>query len=178
MIFCRSAIILKEKGKIIYFINIKQLKKDIINRDFNERDRFIYMFIYIIGYESLLTLFYLLPSEESVTLTLLDYVDTIGTFLIITIGTYFLYRANGGRQGEDFLGRYFSIVWVVGIRTLLLYFIVPLAILGILHLITNYSMESDSFDRVTTILDLLYSLILYFCAYRAISEIHQKTLKV
>jgi len=44
----------------MYFINIKQLKKEIINKDFTEKDRFIY----IMGFNIIFALFFLSSVEK------------------------------------------------------------------------------------------------------------------
>ena len=142
----------------MYFINIKQLKQDIINRDFTEKDRFIYAFITIIGY-SILSESYILSANPT-TLLFSDYIYNILMVFITAIGTYYLYLANGGRDGEDFLGRYFSIVWVVSIRILLPYIVV-------LFILTSESIESGIMvlDGVFSMMLFLYTFVLYYCSY-------------
>jgi hypothetical protein len=49
-----------------------------------------------------------------------DVANTIGDALLILAGGYLAYRANGGTEGRDFLGRFVSIGWVLGIRLLVL----------------------------------------------------------
>ena len=138
----------------MYFINIKQLKQDIINRDFTEKDRFIYAFIYIVIYSILSELSIISCSVENPTeLLISDYIMDMGTVLITIIGTYFLYRVNGGNNGEDFLGRYFSITWVMSIRLL------PLILVAIIVGVISINIHSP-IDR-----DMLDSILVFFIFY-------------
>ena len=147
----------------MYFINIKQLKKEIINKDFTEKDRFIYMFIYIMGFNIIFALFFLSSYENALPITMLDYFDNISTVLITGAGTYYLFKANGGDDGEDFLGRYFSITWVVGIRLLLPYLILSSFIFIIMDAV--FHVGEDILNITITVFFLLYTFLVYYCSY-------------
>lgn len=58
-------------------------------------------------------------------LSTLYFIENISTSIIEIIGTIFI--ANGGAKGTDFLGKYFSISFVVSIRFTLV--IIPLYLL-------------------------------------------------
>ena len=49
-----------------------------------------------------------------------DVAGICGDAALLGAGSYLAYRANGGADGRDLLGRYFSVTWVVGIRFLVL----------------------------------------------------------
>ena len=155
----------------MYFINIKQLKQDIINRDFTEKDRYIYMFLYLLG----CTFFWLLDNKNKMGPTVgFNVVDMSTTFVLI-IGTYFLYKANGGSKGEDFAGRYFSIVWIVAIRWFVPY---------LLFVITLWSIIGISADKYSRIFEVsftifsfsygLYMAIVYYCSYGHMTDVSKK----
>lgn len=101
----------------MYFWKIEALKEDIKNNRFTEKDRFVYGLIYIVlcagGMEAMMRL----PIESP---NVWDTIGSLGNILITFIGTIIVYRSNGGAAGKDFLGRYFSIGFVVGIRFLVL----------------------------------------------------------
>lgn len=101
----------------MYFIKINKLKEDIREKRFGEKDRFIYAFIYIFLNTLFIEFSLYFPIEES---NIWDNLDSVCTIVITAVGTYYAYRANGGKNGTDFLGRFFSINFVVGIRFLLL----------------------------------------------------------
>ena len=126
------------------------------------------MFIYITIYAIFSELAFF---ENSTAPVMSDYIGNIGTALITILGTYYLYRANGGNNGEDFLGLYFSITWVITIRLL------PLLIIfiGIAIIINmNFIVDSDKLDIATNLFALLYDFAIYYCSYGYISEISKK----
>ena len=157
------------KGKTkMYFINIKQLKQDIINKEFSEKDRFIY----IIAYTILGELSFLAFIENSTAPMITDYISGIGTIIITAIGTYYLYLANEGSKGEDFLGRYFSIVWVVIIRLLYPYLFLSTVILIIMG--TGFDVDSNILEITMMIFSLLYGFFIYYCSYGHMVEVSKK----
>ncbi|WP_221799301.1 hypothetical protein [Oceanobacter mangrovi] len=107
----------------MYFWKIEELKEDIRASDFRENDRFIYAFLYLglsaIGMEVMMYM----PVENP---NIWDLVDSIGNIIIPIAGTFFAYKANGGANGSDFLGRFFSINFVVAIRFIAL--LIPMSI--------------------------------------------------
>jgi len=111
----------------MYFWKIENLKQDIITPKFSEKDRFIYAFIYIslsvIMIEAL-TYISVLSVEE---FNIWDNINSITNIIIPIVGTFYAYKMNGGSQGNDFLGKFFSINFVVSIRFLAL--LVPLFLL-------------------------------------------------
>ncbi|HCE3663691.1 TPA: hypothetical protein NG674_004759 [Vibrio parahaemolyticus] len=103
----------------MYFLNIESLKRDIVAERLTEKDRFKYALIYIVF--SIIALEYF-QQENSGKLNLWLQVEAALNVIIVLLGTYFAYRANGGENGQDFLGRYFSISFVVSIRFSVLLF--------------------------------------------------------
>ena len=159
------------KGKNrMYFINIKQLKEDIVNHEFREKDRFIYVFISIILYTIFTELSFLASLESSTIPLITDYISSAGTVIITIMGTYYLYRANGGDSGEDFLGRYFSIVWVVSIRLMIPYIIVATTLIVIMSTGGNEIILEIIFMLST----LIYYFAVYFCSYGHLVDIYKK----
>lgn len=125
----------------MYFWNILQLKEDIRSGDFGEKDRFIYAFIYIALATIGMEVSGIIPLEDR---NIWDNVSVIGNILIPIIGTIFAYRANGGRNGRDFLGRFFSIGFVLFIRFLVL--LVPIIMTLFGYYIYAYAEE----DKILT----------------------------
>ena len=160
------------EGKIkMYFINIKQLKQDIINKKFSEKDRFIYVFIYIMSYAFFSELDDLAFIENPTAVLMSDYIYSIGILLITAIGTYYLYKANDGSEGEDFLGRYFSITWVVFIRLL---FLIPIFIGVIIIIKTIFEEDQDILDIMFIVFDFIYAFLIYYCSYGHMVEVSKK----
>ncbi|MCL9780991.1 hypothetical protein M9194_06040 [Vibrio sp. S4M6] len=123
----------------MYFWDIHSLKRDIISGGLSEKGRFLYFFIGIILLRELVDLVDLFINSYFIS----DFSDQDnessnwfgsminGTLLslIICLGTYYSYRVNSLNDGNDFLGRFVSISFVVGIRFLVLLVIFLLAIL-------------------------------------------------
>ncbi len=155
----------------MYFINIKQLKQDIINRDFTEKDRYIYMFLYIMG----CTFFWLLDNKNKMGPTVgFNVVDMSTTFVLI-IGTYFLYKAKGGSKGEDFIGRYFSIAWVIAIRWFVPYLILVISLWIIMSItFDNNSVICEVSFRIFSFSYGLYMAIVYYYSYGHMTDVSKK----
>ena len=153
----------------MYFINIKGLKKDIVEKKFNEKDRFTYILLYI-GLSALLFEFLtLFPDEEA--LSSYDYAYSILSVLITFLGTYFIYKANGANEGEDFAGKYFSIIWVISWRVMLI--TTPIIILLIFYSI--YKDLSSVFEEIVCFIwGVGVEFLIYFLSYKAVLEIRNQ----
>ena len=156
----------------MYFINIKQLKKDIIEKRFSEKDRFIYILVFIMLDTIFLELTFLPITEPNYEPSIIDYASSIMTILVTFLGTYFIYKANGGVKGDDFAGKYFSLTWVRSIQFLLFFF--PAII--IFFILDAYLFQlSDINNEIVFFLFLsVYSSALYFYSYKDVLEIKAK----
>ncbi|HFQ4946496.1 TPA: hypothetical protein ACGUVO_004584 [Vibrio vulnificus] len=108
----------------MYIWNIEGLKKDIKVGRLTEKDRFIYMFLTsiftVLGFEFALRM----PVEPR---NIWDTISSLSSVLIPILGTFLAYRANGADNGTDFLGRFFSISFVVTVRFFAL--LIPMLVL-------------------------------------------------
>jgi len=153
----------------VYFWNIEALKNDIREGSLSENDRFIYFIIYLFFSAIGLELIMYTPIENA---NIWDYVDSLLNILIVIVGTVFAYKANGSSSGNDFLGKYFSISFVVSIRFLI--YLVPL--MGLLIVCYEYVL-SDSEVLATTYIDVIpfivWSSLLYWNICKHIKQINQ-----
>ncbi|MDK2596054.1 hypothetical protein [Pseudoalteromonas obscura] len=94
----------------MYFWNISKLKLDLVANKLTT----LCDLKYLIATLALLSLS-VTYSENS---NLFDYLSTLVDICVLTFGTWFCYRVNGGKTSKDFLRRYLSIGWVVGIRVI------------------------------------------------------------
>ena len=104
------------------FWKIEKLQEDIKSNEFSEKDRFIYALIFLTLATASIEFEIWLPSGN---LNIWDGVTSISCFLIGTAGMIFAFVANGGSNGKDFLGRYFSIGFVLFIKLMVL--IIPIS---------------------------------------------------
>ncbi len=141
----------------MYFWKIEKLKKDIQAKQLTEKDRFIYLFINILLIEFILVnvadIGMLFEYSNS---NIWDSVDSILSVLIVALGTLFAFKANGGTTGTDFLGKFFSVSFVVNIRFL----VILLTILAI-YFYTPYSF----LENETTLLNIIPANIWYIALY-------------
>lgn len=153
----------------MYFINIKELKKDIVEKKFSEKDRFIYIMLYI-GLSAIL--FELLISfPDDTILTIYDYTASTISVLILLIGSYFIYKENGANNGEDFAGKYFSIIWVVSWRVVLA--IIPLIILFLIFI--SYQELALVYEEVFLLILLTgMEFLIYYLSYKHTLDIQNK----
>ncbi len=101
----------------MYFWKIEDLKRDIKEKQLTEKDRFIYALIFVVFSAIGMELVALMPMENGNIWYILFSVSSV---LIVALGTVFVFKANGGSAGTDFLGKYFSISFVVNIRFLVI----------------------------------------------------------
>jgi hypothetical protein len=59
----------------------------------------------------------------------------VALILFVGGGTYAAYRANGGRQGSDFVARYVAISWVLGNRLAVMLLLPIMAVLFVLAMV-------------------------------------------
>ncbi|EGQ8047253.1 hypothetical protein HYO05_23050 [Vibrio parahaemolyticus] len=97
----------------MYIWNIKSLKEQIRSGRLTEKDRFIYMFLTLIFTVLGIELALRIPIESG---NVWDTISSVSSVLIPILGTLLAYKANGADNGTDFLGRYFSISFVVTVR--------------------------------------------------------------
>ncbi|CAA6804230.1 MAG: Unknown protein [uncultured Sulfurovum sp.] len=153
----------------MYFINIKQLKEDIINDDFGEGKQFIYFFVFLVLNTIFFELGVLIPAEEA---TFLDYFDSIFLIISTLVGTYFMYKGNTSEKGKDFIGRYFAITWVVFIRL-----IIPLFITSFILLVAYSYIDVISDFYLDVLVSLIFSIYIvlgYFYSYKHIVDINKR----
>jgi len=158
----------------MYFTNLKSLKEDLTNDRFTESDRFIYLFVYI-AFSSI----FMEISDYGMAIenpTILDYINSAIIILFDIFGTYFIYKANGGSEGKDFAGKYFSLTWVRGIRGFFL-------ILGlyIIYEIVNeiyLNLPSSISNIIEIIILFVFLLYVYVGTYKDVLEIKKKEEKV
>jgi hypothetical protein len=104
----------------MYWVAVKRLKQDLVERRVSEHSAFSYFLAVTIFDAFLINGVVTFPGE--VTPNVVSIAQILTPVAIIIVATLLLYRANGGASGESFFIRYFALVWVVGIRFL------PLAI--------------------------------------------------
>jgi hypothetical protein len=103
----------------MYFWRIEKLKSELALRPLSEREALPYFIAFLL----LSTIAANLPQSSY---SFWDGVSAAWCIGIAVLGTIYIYRQNGGRDGQHFLQRYFAISWVMSLR--LIAFVVAVAI--------------------------------------------------
>lgn len=92
----------------MYFWKIDLLKQDLTQGTLSEKEQFKYLFAP--------TIVISLATIPFVNNNAWDIYSAIVSGIISVLGTYYIYRGNGGSNGKHILQRFTSLAWVVGIR--------------------------------------------------------------
>ena len=93
----------------MYFYSIRPLKERLAAGPLPEAESFPYLVIFVAA----TAIASWLPGEfENVW----DWTQMVLSVAVAVMGTWILYRANGGASGRDFLSRYVVLGWVVTVR--------------------------------------------------------------
>jgi uncharacterized membrane-anchored protein YitT (DUF2179 family) len=153
---------------------IESLKEEIKKGELGEKDRFLYALIAITLSAIGIEMVELMPTENR---NVWDAINSASNIVIVTLGTIFAFKANGGSKGTDFLGRYFSISLVVGIRFLVILIPLILALLAYYFFAVSKDpdLNSTAYDTVPF---MIWSAALYWRVYVHIADVNKKNLPV
>lgn len=141
----------------MYFWNIRNIKEEIREEKLSEKDKFIYLFIYLVLSYTTSEVMSIWPLEIR---NLWDNIFSISSLAICLLGTLYAFRANGGSSGKDFLGKYFSIGFVVGIRFLVIS--IPLFIAIVVY---NIMVFPDAEEPPSTFYSTIPLIVLVLAYY-------------
>ena len=150
--------------------NTNKLKSKLCTNTFSEKDRLFYLVIFLFLVGSIIEITVFMPAITPNLSTILTSIVNIGCSII---GTIVAYKVNGGNQGHDFLGRYISIGFIVGLKL----FIISLLVQLFLSL-TFMFVNSDLFNFVNSDLgihsvSLLFTVIYYWRICWHITDINK-----
>jgi len=130
----------------MYFWKINKLKSDFVNDAVSEKS----MLKYLVAYTILLGLSFI-PFGESNEFNLFSSLLMIP---ISVIGLLYIFSANGGENGTNFISKYFAIGFVVGVRMFVI--VMPIAlIIGVFA-----GVAGADFSEGTTMWDVLITTII------------------
>ena len=109
----------------MYFWRIEKLKAQMAARPLSEREALPYLVVFVglsaaVGY---------IPQTMS---NVWDGLGAAWNVALAVVATIYIYRQNGGADGQHFLQRYFAIGWVVGIRWLVVIVLTTIAFIATL----------------------------------------------
>ena len=120
----------------MYFWRIERLKREMAIRPLSESETLPYLVVYV----TCTTVLSFVPDPFS---NIWDTLSATFSAFLEVVGTIYIYRQNGGADGQYFLQRYFAIGWVVTLRWLVI-FIITIIIFSILLALANVSSEETT----------------------------------
>lgn len=149
----------------MYFLNIRAVKSQLQSGTPSSAEAFPYLLAYLLLVQVAMSF----PATwENIWDVLVIAVD----FVAVILGTLALYTANGGRNGRDFITRYFMLGWVVALRFLLL--AIPLTGLAVLVL-TGLGLYEENTGAYTLFHTLIFTLLYYVYFYRHMRALRRGT---
>jgi len=99
----------------MYLWRIGRLKSDLAKNRLPESEKFKYLLVEMV----LTAIGASLPSPVP-TSGMLGLLGGLARVVLTACGVFYCYERNGGKEGKCFLGRFVSILWVIGVRTAVL----------------------------------------------------------
>lgn len=125
----------------MYFWNLRALKRELIAGGIGEGRLFGYFFAVLIFDLVILYSYWLLPMSN---INIWNYIGAVTGMCTTLIGTYIAWRLNGGTAGRNFFGRYFPLLWVLGVRfwVVILAIVLPVGLVsGIMAVLSGSPVE-------------------------------------
>ncbi|HSJ98554.1 MAG TPA: hypothetical protein VLC53_15880 [Myxococcota bacterium] len=109
----------------MYWWKLQALRDELAARTLSERTRFQYLLLFL--FLSAIAIELPPPTNRP---TVWDRANSVTSMLVTVLGTWWLFRINGGGEGRRFLERYLSLAWVVLLRFL----VFSLPVMALLYL--------------------------------------------
>ncbi|PPC75989.1 hypothetical protein C4K68_17600 [Pokkaliibacter plantistimulans] len=150
----------------MFYWNINKLKLQLINEGLSQRALFVYIFIYVMLCE-LATL--LLPFGTQRVPDDINILAAVAELVICMLGLFGCYRANGGKAGQHFAERFFSIGIVLLARFVVLLIPVYLVVFAL-----NVMVQATAPEGMKTIMEIAVHVVslLWSAGYYWRSAVH------
>jgi hypothetical protein len=151
----------------MYFWKIDKLKKEFLDGGVSELNVFIYFMIFMVFSLIFAEIDYLWPSTDT---NVWDTASSISSLVLAVSGTVAMFYLNGGKAGNSFLAKYFSISFVASLRYLV--FTLPVLIVASGYVSYNITAESDISTTPTEAAFLfVWELGIYWYICKHISDV-------
>jgi hypothetical protein len=141
----------------MYFYDITSLKDRLTTGPLPERESLPYLVVFVTL--TAVVMYLPVPPENA-----WDYFEVAFSLLVSIVGMIYLYRANGGEKGRDFIHRYIVLGWVVVVRFASLF--IPIAIvLSIAGNVIGVTSEQTNWFDVLVIVVFEIGFYLYFARH-------------
>ena len=153
------------------FLSINRLKKELCTDSLSEHDAFVYFFAALIVETFLVHS--LFTFSDAMEFAPLDIANALTPTFIVVAATWILYLANGGKGGHHFFLRYFSILWVVGVRFLL--FSSILLVVWLRYFVFTDSDSDFAYEWVTFVVSNILHIFFYWRVWMHMREVQSGT---
>lgn len=133
-----------------------------VARPLSEREILPYLLVFLTLTTTLTNAITFIPEFSA---NVWDALWALSSTILTLMGTFYIYRQNGGANGQYFLQRYLAIGWVVTLRWLLI-LIITTVILAILLELVSIS----TFSEETTWYEFLYGTAWEVIVYQRIGH--------
>ncbi|MEW6306286.1 MAG: hypothetical protein AB1705_22695 [Verrucomicrobiota bacterium] len=123
----------------MYFWRIERLKAEMAARPLSEREVLPYLVVFV----GLATAVGYIP--QAIT-NVWDGVGAVWSVALAVFGTIYIYRQNGGEDGQHFLQRYLAIGWVVTIRWLVILILVAIAFFALMTVLESEAEQTTWYE--------------------------------
>lgn len=144
-------------------LNIRKLERKLEKRELSARADFQYLLTYLVFF----TVLFFIPKDSTFPFDYWNFTEFILVLIIIILGTKQLYEINEKGGNFQFLKRFFSLSFVIGLWVLILFSLIVLAYKIIMFIIPielftsiNGLMETDLAQFI--IVPVLVILFFYF----------------
>lgn len=147
----------------MYFWKIKNLKKDLIQNPLSEKEQFKYLLA-----TNILSFLAIIPLRGNNTWYVYS---RIVLFIILVLGTYYIYKMNGSSNGKYFLQRFLSLGWIISVRLSVIVFLASIVISLIV-----FSIDISQYLSIYHfVVPILISLIYFWLLGKHIKEVSLKS---
>lgn len=149
----------------MYFIKIKPLKEQLINRSMSDREALPYYLVFCacISVAGWVTM----PPRT----TDWHMINNWAGLLIVLGGTIFTFTKNGGKTGYDFIQKSIVLGWVITVR------LVPLFLCGIVGVVL-FKQGRGLPDNQTTWIDVVFVVVFMIIYYQRLGKHIQDTNRI
>ncbi len=153
-------------GVQMYWLRIKPLKQDLINRQLTERERFKYLLAWELASVIIAVMWAFSPSP-------MGGMEGGIAIAAVGLGVWYAYYRNGGSRGSGLLERYLSLGWVLSIRIVIARTIVSYILMRVLAPFGIDHYEDEALPGIEALLSLVFGGYFIWAIGRHIRDIHE-----
>lgn len=147
------------------FWRIERLKDEMQATPLSERESLPYLVAFVVAF----TIAGNLPLSDY---NLWDFLGGLWSAAIAFVGTIYVYRRNGGIDGQYLLQRYLAIGWVVSIRCIV---VIVVLMIGLLFIESLFSVSSDDTTSLEFLFEVAAETVIYWRIGHHVGDLANRT---